>query len=1387
MLAVILLCGSFPAMSFAEEPAMETVSVEPETEAEAKEPEEPETPAHQLTEEPDEDRSGAETEEPSAVPAENGEEASLEEEPEAAQDQPDKAEPEVNEKEPENIPENSAEPEAAREPGMSEPEPDVPEMVPEEEETEAPAAGVLYPWEELDDEAFIEWITDPAQKEYIRSLLNARSNEFTLLLARIDAIPDEAARDTVYTYLDSLSDIPGEDETAENEEDAAEKEELPEDEEETPVPEEDSQNGEPAAGELEEETDIETIEPSESPFPGPAAEFSLSKKQIEQKEALRDSGAVERLAELTEGKDYEAGILYFVCSDRGYAEEVAAIYGAELKSYSYGIARIKLTGGTVKEAVALAADPDNLYPPVGPNYITPFEEEPPKRLLASGSAKTEVPVSENWDSWVNGEDAILSNPDAFLLYPSASNYQWQHDMINTYEAWGVTTGDPDILVAVIDSGVETSHPDLHNVSTLDIGCGIDPTADHGTHVAGIIAATLGNGIGGAGIAPGVSVLSIRVTRSDGIYDADIAAAVNEAVSNGADIINISIGGVGSDVNLNEALTDAYNAGVTVIASAGNNGDNTKMFPAGYSTVIAVGNVDRSEKRAPSSSYGSWVDISAPGEDIWSTARSGYTKMSGTSMAAPMVAGVAALYMSRMGHVSPSTMRSVLKSSVTKTSSSGMGAGIINAAAMFTKDKAAPSFELDGGIVSGTVSASVDSRLWFTGRNDDGAVIYTLNGTTPTVANGKITRGSLCEDGYIDLKDIGPAGTSWTIKAAFVSNIGVRSNVATLKVTLKPSAYISRLHIDAPAELKAGKSVTLGVRAEPENASKDVYWTIVNKNGAPNATLSSTGVFKSLSTDFGIVTVRATSKADGSVYDEAVIEIGSVDLVRSISLSSGTGMIFSKTTPTHKQLTVKFKTKSGAVWGQAPEDSYDGIRAAWKSSNIKVVTVDGYGYLTAVGTGTAYVTCRALDGSGLSKKCKVTVKRGADSLNVTGQLSVAPGTSATFKAAFTPTNTANKSVTWSLEDAPAGVTISTKGKVTVPYGTEETVFTVCAKAKDGSAVIGRKQVRIAPRVSYIGLEMPDPEQGVRYTTSYGILKTLTLYNVDLPETDRTENMVDLDFSCIGPAGSVVWSSSNAAVASVDENGVVTPKKKGTVTIYAKANDGSGKKTSVKVYVKVPASSLTIVPARRSEAAVNGKYITTCFIGTGCSVTNKVKLGDAYGTPSTGTVKWSIGSITLDGVDVTQQWKAKGWAKVSSSGKLTISKNARTTVYYSYDEEAYLTLEAIRTEEGILAEYVYVINPKVTSLSVSPKSVRLTVQPNKDGAYYLLKDSIPIFTNYDRDGCFTVSSSNPTVAGASVLSGNYVQIYGGTKAGTATVTVKANDGSGKYAKIKVTVTN
>lgn len=310
-----------------------------------------------------------------------------------------------------------------------------------------------------------------------------------------------------------------------------------------------------------------------------------------------------------------------------------------------------------------------------------------------------------------------------LLTPNDNGfrYQWHYQIMNLPQAWDITTGypqegHPDVIAAVIDTGVLINHPDLRDkmVAGYDFikdsasardGDGMDNDANdpgdltyttrstfHGTHVAGTIAAASNNESGAVGVSWGAKIMPLRVLGKNGGTSYDVMQAVLFAAGldndsgilpeQRADVINLSLGGGGYSQSEQDAFTRARNTGVIIVAAAGNNSSSTPTYPASYQGVVSVNAVDSKFGRATYSNFGPQIDVSAPGgsfawdtnndgqlDGIYSTAgndSSGtieytYRLMTGTSMAAPHVAGVVALMKAVNPDLTPDAFDALLAS------------------------------------------------------------------------------------------------------------------------------------------------------------------------------------------------------------------------------------------------------------------------------------------------------------------------------------------------------------------------------------------------------------------------------------------------------------------------------------------------------------------------------------------------------------------------------------------------------------------------------------------------------------------------------------------------------------------------------------------------------
>lgn len=237
--------------------------------------------------------------------------------------------------------------------------------------------------------------------------------------------------------------------------------------------------------------------------------------------------------------------------------------------------------------------------------------------------------------------------------PYYRTQQWGPQKIQAEQAWDVTRSSSSIKIAIVDTGVQANHPDLSGkvikgYDFVDRDWDPNDLNGHGTHCAGIAAASTNNSTGIAGMAPNARIYAVRVLDANGSGSLNnVADGIVHAADNGAQVISLSLGATSSSSTMQNAVNYAWSKGSVVVAAAGNSGNTVKNYPAAYANAIAVAATDSNDRKASFSTYGSWVDVAAPGVNIYSTYTSSrYASLNGTSMATPHVAGLAGLLASQ---------------------------------------------------------------------------------------------------------------------------------------------------------------------------------------------------------------------------------------------------------------------------------------------------------------------------------------------------------------------------------------------------------------------------------------------------------------------------------------------------------------------------------------------------------------------------------------------------------------------------------------------------------------------------------------------------------------------------------------------------------------------
>ena len=313
------------------------------------------------------------------------------------------------------------------------------------------------------------------------------------------------------------------------------------------------------------------------------------------------------------------------------------------------------------------------------------EEEPPKNV------ETIEPI----DRTTVADDFSLKNIDQnnnVNVDDPGYKYQWYIPYTKSDKAWSLVNQKREVKVAVLDTGVDYTHPDLKNKVLVDEGYNfvnnnynVMDYDGHGTHISGIIAAEANNSIGLAGVTGNldVKILPVKVLDQDGEGDTiSVVKGILYAVDSGADIINLSLG-IRTKVELiAQAIEYAKSKGVFVVTASGNDNENSDNFSPAGDGGYTVAAMNYNYKKAYFSDYGNSVKAAAPGVKILSTVPGGYEAWDGTSMAAPVVSGIAAMLKAEKPDLTPDQLENILNSTATDIMYQGRdqetGYGLVNA-------------------------------------------------------------------------------------------------------------------------------------------------------------------------------------------------------------------------------------------------------------------------------------------------------------------------------------------------------------------------------------------------------------------------------------------------------------------------------------------------------------------------------------------------------------------------------------------------------------------------------------------------------------------------------------------------------------------------------------
>ncbi len=358
------------------------------------------------------------------------------------------------------------------------------------------------------------------------------------------------------------------------------------------------------------------------------------------------------------------------------------------------------------------------------------------------ATSSQVPTLLESGFTLNHQSTRLAPPWTQPLSDPYYNEQYAIGLLDLTNAWLLSEGSSSVMIAIIDSGIDTDHEEFvnrisplsYNSRSKQVGLSyVEDDNGHGTAVAGVIGAIKGNQKGIAGVIQNASLLVIKANNldnatteadeSDTFSDSSIIEGIRYATSVGADVINLSLGGKSSNSLVQNAITDARNAGVIVVAASGNfneanpdTGTPVKVYPASYQGVISVGSVNSNAILSTFSMYNDMVDVVAPGEGIVTTGlNNGYITANGTSFSAPMVSGVIGLMIS---HLSAFTDEDIMNKLITTANDLGTqgydiyyGYGLVDAYQAMLVDYVAVTFETNGGTQIPVMNVAKDMSFY----------------------------------------------------------------------------------------------------------------------------------------------------------------------------------------------------------------------------------------------------------------------------------------------------------------------------------------------------------------------------------------------------------------------------------------------------------------------------------------------------------------------------------------------------------------------------------------------------------------------------------------------------------------------------------------------------
>lgn len=1000
--------------------------------------------------------------------------------------------------------------------------------------------------------------------------------------------------------------------------------------EDEPSQEDDSEE---MSGNSEETVSVESVAEESELFDGLPDYYVMTSEDMENKAKLREN--VDSVLDGKEGINYVENEILVYADSLEEAEMFAEAFNGSLSKYVERLAVIKLNTGedepvlSVKQAVTAAADVNSKLPAAWPNTIHQF--------------------------YTSADPA---------LDPFSSVYQWQHDMLNSEDAWKAGYDGTGVKVAVLDTGIRLGHEDFDWSKVVTYCTSLDKEEElnkyrpnnplviseddlyvgHGTHVNGIIAAQRNNNKGGAGIAPNVELYSCNIfTPTVGAAADDIYEGIYWAIEQEVDIVNMSFGTIEYNQYVADAVKDAYEHGIMMFAAAGNVNSNSDHYPACYEGAISIAAIEETGAKTYFSSYGSKVRYAFPGDSIYSTVSGiigengdvtslttdSYCEFSGTSMASPAAAAAAAITIQYArennliyrlsGPDKVNKLLSLMDAASITPSQKNIGKGCVNLAKLVgvTTIEEAPKMPELIYFPGGTyLKSSLEIAL---APVENADIIYTTDNTVPSVKNGELQGSTRFYDYYNGI--IIEGSRNVTLKAVAVNmTTGQTSPVLTQKYVLKPDVRsVNAYNKENQYVVSQGGKLTLKADCYPDYAvCKKIEWFvdlqpkgITVKNGVVSVSKNAKpGVY-------GIVAIATNGTDDNTddTYDYVEIEVIKSEKKVSSIKSEKLSYVINENEDYRLQ-PIKVESKDNSV------KCKDLLWTVSDTDIIESYIDDGNLCVYGKREGKTKLTGKALDGS--NKKIVLNIEVVGTGV-LKGNIRIPRGKSATYKAvSYNGKNISNKLLTWKVAPEGKGVTVA-NGKVKVAKDAGIQTYTVTATRKDNDAIQYVTEIKVVSG-SITKLEIPKSSQNIILTrcmdSDIGVTSARVAIKMEGSGATSDNWRFDTDTSLID-------CSKKGNILTINAGGYC-----GSTTINLYSVDGSNKKAQIKVDVVNPASRMKLsYPTGRCANLAYGKTMKLIpYFGKDYGVLTKPEK----------TIEWSSSSPDIIAVDENGKVTAKHYS-------------------------------------------------------------------------------------------------------------------------------------------------